>query len=98
MGTGITGLVAAYELKRRGVNVTLFEASEHAGGAIRTTPAEGFLAEYWPNSFVTSAPVESRLTLRELQDEVVEANQEANRRYLVRENARIPFALPHSGY
>ena len=64
MGTGITGLVAAYELKRRGVNVPLYEAGEHAGG----------------------------------QDEVGEANQEANRRYLIRENARIPFALPHSGY
>ena len=64
VGTGITALVAAYELKRPGVNVPLFEAGEHAGG----------------------------------QDEVVEANQEANRRYLIRENARIPFALPHSGY
>ena len=87
VGAGITGLVAAYELKRRGVNVTLFEASEHAGGAIRTTHAEGFLAEHGPNSFVTSAPVESLLTQLELQDEVVEANQEANRRYLVRVGA-----------
>ena len=56
VGAGITGLVTAYEMRRRGVNVTLFESSGHSGGAIRTTCTEGFLAEHGPNSFVTSAP------------------------------------------
>ena len=59
VGAGITGLVAAYELRRRGVNVTLYEASGHTGGAIRTSRTDGFLAEHGPNSFVTSAPVEA---------------------------------------
>ena len=43
VGAGITGLVAAYELRRRGVNVTLYEASGHAGGAIRTSRTDGNL-------------------------------------------------------
>lgn len=93
VGAGVTGLVAAYELRRRGVNVTLYEASGHAGGAIRTTHADGFLAEHGPNSFVTSAAVDTLLQQLDLQDDVVEANPSANRRYVVRGGTMTPFPL-----
>ncbi|AMW06610.1 hypothetical protein GEMMAAP_06345 [Gemmatimonas phototrophica] len=93
VGAGITGLVAAYELRRRGVNVTLYEASGHTGGAIRTTHADGFLAEHGPNSFVTSAAVDTLLQQLDLQDDVVEASPGANRRYVVRNGALMPFPL-----
>ena len=93
VGAGITGLVAAYELRRCGINVTLYESSSHAGGAIRTTHAEGFLAEHGPNSFVSSAPVEELLSKLDLHDDVVEANPDANRRYVVRAGALLPFPL-----
>jgi oxygen-dependent protoporphyrinogen oxidase len=93
VGAGISGLVAAYELRRRGVNVTLYEASGHVGGAIRTTHADGFLAEHGPNSFVTSAAVDSLLQQLDLQDDVVEASPGANRRYVVRDGALMPFPL-----
>ena len=91
VGAGITGLVAAYELRRRGVNVTLYEASGHAGGAIRTSRTDGFLAEHGPNSFVTSAPVEALITQLDLEDDVVEANPSANRRYIVRDGLLRAF-------
>ncbi len=84
VGAGITGLVAAYELRRRGVNVTLYESSAHAGGVIRTTHVDGFVAEHGPNSFVTSAPVNALLTQLDLDDDVVEANTSANKRFVVR--------------
>jgi oxygen-dependent protoporphyrinogen oxidase len=93
VGAGITGLVAAWELRRRGVNVTLYEASGHAGGAIRTTHADGFLAEHGPNSFVTSPAVDTLLQRLDLQDDVVEANPGANRRYVVRDGRLLPFPL-----
>lgn len=93
VGAGITGLVAAYELRRRGVNVTLYEASGHAGGAIRTTHADGFLAEHGPNSFVTSPAVDTLLQQLDLLDDVVEANPGANRRYVVRDGRLLPFPL-----
>ncbi len=96
VGAGITGLVAAYELRRRGVNVTLYEASGHAGGAIRTSHTDGFLAEHGPNSFVTSAPVEALLTQLDLQGDVVEANPKANRRYIVRNGALQSFPMTPS--
>ncbi|WP_373060398.1 protoporphyrinogen oxidase [Gemmatimonas sp.] len=93
VGAGITGLVAAYELRRRGVNVTLYEASGYAGGAIRTSHIDGFLAEHGPNSFVTSAPVEALLTQLDLQDDVVEANSQANRRYVLRDGTLQSFPM-----
>ncbi|MFN8883466.1 protoporphyrinogen oxidase, partial [Gemmatimonas sp.] len=93
VGAGITGLVAAYELRRRGVNVTLYEASGHAGGAIRTTHADGFLAEHGPNSFVTSGPVEALIEQLDLTNDVVEAVPGANRRYVVRDGRLLPFPL-----
>ncbi len=93
VGAGITGLVAAYELRRRGVNVTLYEASGHAGGAIRTSRTDGFLAEHGPNSCVTSAPVEALMTQLDLQDDVVEANPSANRRYVVRDGTLRAFPM-----
>lgn len=93
VGAGVTGLVAAYELRRRGVNVTLYEASGHAGGAIRTAHADGFLAEHGPNSFVTSPAVDALLQQLDLEDDVVEANPGANRRYVVRNGEMLAFPL-----
>lgn len=93
VGGGITGLVTAYELRRRGVNVTLYEASGQSGGAIRTTHANGFIAEHGPNSFMTSEPVEALLTQLALHDDVVEANAGANKRFVVRGGRLIPFPL-----
>lgn len=93
VGAGITGLVAAYELRRRGVNVTLYRASGQAGGAIRTTHADGFLAEHGPNSFVTSPAVDTLLQQLDIEDDVVEANPGANRRYVVRDGGLLPFPL-----
>ena len=96
VGAGITGLVAAWELRRRGVNVVLYEASGHAGGAIRTTHADGFLAEHGPNSFVTSPAVESLLQQLHLEEDVVQANPGAKRRYVVRDGRLVPFPLTPS--
>ena len=93
VGAGITGLVTAWQLARQGIDVTLFEASGQAGGAIRTTHADQFLAEHGPNSFVTSPAVEQLLADLDLLDDVVEASRTANRRYVVRGGALHPFPL-----
>jgi len=56
VGGGVTGLVAASELKRRGVPFTLFEASDRVGGVIQTHRERGFLAEDGPNTLLETSP------------------------------------------
>src|SRR5205823_3378417 len=45
IGAGITGLTAAFYLKRKGVPVTVFEAGERVGGVIQSLRQDGYLAE-----------------------------------------------------
>jgi len=50
IGAGITGLTAAFYLKRKGVPVTVYEAGPRAGGVIQSFRKDGFLAESGPNT------------------------------------------------
>ncbi|MBU6365412.1 MAG: protoporphyrinogen oxidase [Gemmatimonadetes bacterium] len=93
VGGGITGLVAAYLLRQRGARVTLFEAADQVGGAIRTTRTDGFLAEHGPGAFLTSPLVEGLLDALGVGPAVVEASPSANRRYVVRDGALVPFPV-----
>ena len=93
VGGGITGLVAAYLLQRRGVHVTLFEAGDQVGGAIRTTRTDGFLAEHGPGAFLTSPLADGLVEAVGLGPAVVEASPSANRRYVVRDGALVPFPV-----
>lgn len=52
MGGGITGLVAARALARRGHAVTLLEQGRRLGGKIRTEHVDGFVIEAGPDSFL----------------------------------------------
>ena len=63
IGGGITGLAAAYELTRRGVPFTLFEASPRAGGLIHTDRVDGLIIEAGPDSMLAQKP--AALTLCE---------------------------------
>lgn len=51
IGGGISGLACAYKLHQRGIDVTLLEATDHAGGLIGTVEKDGFLFESGPQSF-----------------------------------------------
>ncbi len=50
IGAGISGLCAAYHLKKTGKNILLLEASDRVGGVIQSINAEEFLLERGPNS------------------------------------------------
>lgn len=50
VGGGIAGLLAAVELARSGVKVTLFEAAADPGGRARTKNADGFLLNQGPHA------------------------------------------------
>ncbi len=56
IGAGITGLTAAFYLKKQGVPFTVFEKSSHIGGVIRTRQKDGFVWETGPNTGVIGKP------------------------------------------
>lgn len=61
VGGGISGLVAAYELGRAGVPVTLIEAGPRLGGKVGTEHVEGYVVERGPDSFLVGKPAAVQL-------------------------------------
>ena len=56
IGAGITGLTAAFYLKRKGIPVTVYEAGGRVGGVIQSLRQDGFLAEFGPNTILETSP------------------------------------------
>jgi oxygen-dependent protoporphyrinogen oxidase len=56
VGAGITGLAAAFELSKRGIEFVLLESSDRAGGLILTQQVDGFTIEAGPDSFLVEKP------------------------------------------
>jgi oxygen-dependent protoporphyrinogen oxidase len=65
VGAGITGLAAAWELKRGGVEPVVLESEPRPGGAIITERRDGFLIEGGPDGFLAA-----ELEIPKLADEV----------------------------
>ena len=61
VGSGVTGLTAAYLLLQRGVPVTLFEASPEGGGLAATFRHGEFGFDFGPHEFCSANPVLERL-------------------------------------
>lgn len=95
IGAGITGLVAAFELRRQGTACTVYEAADRVGGVIRTVCEEGFLVECGPNSILDTHPNLGKLISRlGLDGNKLPANTAAINRFIVRDGE--PIALPVS--
>jgi oxygen-dependent protoporphyrinogen oxidase len=56
IGAGISGLAAAWELKKRGVRPLILERSGRPGGVIVTDRAEGFVIDGGPDSLLVQKP------------------------------------------
>ena len=93
IGAGITGLTAAFSLKRRGVPVRVYEATQRVGGVIRTERSGAWLAESGPNTILETSPLVGRL-LQEagLAARRLDASPGAKARYVVR--GRRPVEVP----
>jgi len=95
IGAGITGLTAAFELERRGIACTVFEASGRVGGVIQTIHKNGFLVECGPNSILETHPDIGKLvSTAGLDSQKLPANASAKNRFIVRDGK--PIALPAS--
>ena len=56
VGGGISGLAAAYELQRRGLNVCVLEGAARAGGVICTDRFDGWVVDGGPDSILVQKP------------------------------------------
>ncbi|MEW6195276.1 MAG: protoporphyrinogen oxidase [Bacteroidota bacterium] len=92
LGAGISGLATAYRLHKNGYEITILESKSEAGGAMETIRENGFLIDFGPNSGLETTPL-----IRELADEVglsdemIYANESANKRYILRSNELHPL-------
>lgn len=95
IGGGITGLTAAFYLKRAGVPVTVYEASGRVGGVIQSQRMDGYLAEFGPNTLLeTSSRIGKLVRDAGLQSRRLDPDPKAEARYVVR--YRRPIAMPGS--
>jgi protoporphyrinogen/coproporphyrinogen III oxidase len=56
VGAGIAGLTAAWELQKRGIDVTVLEQRERVGGVIVTERIRGFVIDAGPDALLTQKP------------------------------------------
>jgi len=95
IGAGITGLTAAFYLKRKGLAVTAYEASPRVGGVIQSLRKDGYLAEFGPNTLLETSPKIAQLVRDAgLQSRRLDPDPKAEARYVVR--YQRPIAMPGS--
>jgi oxygen-dependent protoporphyrinogen oxidase len=90
VGGGITGLSAAWALRReaaaRGIalQIELYESGDAAGGVLRTTHASGLVMEHGPDCFISTKPAALELC-RELglEDELIATRSEARQSFIL---------------
>ncbi len=95
IGAGITGLTAAWTLRREGLDVVVFEAAPRGGGAIGSFRVGEWLHETGPNALMeNSAEVPALIEEIGLAKQRVYASPAAKKRYVVRDD--VMHAMPGS--
>jgi oxygen-dependent protoporphyrinogen oxidase len=96
VGAGISGLTAARQLKKAGVDVALVESQDKVGGAMQSERRDGFILEKGPFNVLVRDDAFHELLL-EAGDEVgpVRAADEANARYLYKDGGihMVPMGM-----
>src|SRR3954464_7733590 len=95
IGAGITGLTAAFYLRRKGVPVVIYESSGRVGGVIQSMRQDGYLAEFGPNTIVESSPgITQLISDAGLETERLDTDPRAEARFVAR--YRRPVQMPGS--
>ncbi|MBT6851754.1 MAG: NAD(P)-binding protein, partial [Opitutae bacterium] len=95
VGAGLCGLVAARTCSKEGGSALVLEAGGYPGGVIRSERRDGYLIEHGPNTLALRAGhATDYLEQMGLLGDAIDANPEANKRFLVREGRLV--AVPAS--
>src|SRR3974390_3110641 len=95
IGGGITGLTAAFQLQRRNLPVTVYEADGRVGGVIQSVREKGYLAEFGPNTILETSPkIRALVEDAGLGQRRLYSDPGAENRYIVRGGK--PVKLPSS--
>jgi oxygen-dependent protoporphyrinogen oxidase len=95
VGAGLCGLVAARTCRDKGRGVLVLESGGYPGGVIRSEQRDGYLIEHGPNTLALRAGhAPDYLEQIGLLEDAIEANPEANKRFIVRGGQ--PVAVPTS--
>ncbi|MDE0635808.1 MAG: protoporphyrinogen oxidase [Candidatus Poribacteria bacterium] len=97
IGGGITGLSAAYRLKREAekrdipLEITLLEASNRVGGVIQTEHRDGFIIEHGPDAFISTKPWAKALCEElGIADQLIGTNSKVRRSFVLRKGKLLP--------
>src|SRR6478609_3490421 len=82
VGAGISGLVLAYQLKKKGNHVTVFESSAKVGGKIKTSHSDGFELDLGPVSCAETPALHELIGELNLESEVLTAQSAVSKRYI----------------
>ncbi len=95
IGGGISGLTAAYFLKRRApeIDVHLYEASDRLGGSIRTEIIDDCIVEAGPDSFLTQKQAAIDLCRLVGLDQALTPSNDATRKTFLYLNGKS-YSLP----
>src|SRR5919199_1209560 len=91
VGAGISGMLAAYALDKKGYEVTLLEEREHAGGLIQTRRTDYGIAEAAAHSLLATPQVVA--LCEELGVELAEIRKDSRARYVLRGGKLRKFPL-----
>ena len=94
LGAGISGLATAYWLYKDGLDVIVLEKNPEVGGAMISRKESGYLIDYGPNSGLETTPLIHQLVEEVgLSNEMIYANEEGNKRYILRNNCLHPLPM-----
>ncbi|TWF37106.1 oxygen-dependent protoporphyrinogen oxidase [Chitinophaga polysaccharea] len=94
IGAGLSGLSIAYELQRQQVPYLVLEASDHAGGVMKSLHTDGFELDAGANTIAASPEILAFFKELELEGEILQATAASKHRFLVRNN-QLHGVSPH---
>ncbi|MGH7496609.1 MAG: protoporphyrinogen oxidase [bacterium] len=94
IGAGISGLATATWLQKYGLEVTVLESTNRPGGVMQSERRAGYLLECGPNSLLETSPrIRELIALAGLENQIVAANQQARRRYVIKNGGLVPLPM-----